>query len=76
MSIHSQQLLRIVSVLLLLGFAQKVTSETDADLLYDTFPEDFMWGTATSSYQIEGAWNLDGKKITICNYLNYFDLDL
>ena len=25
------------------------------------FPNDFLWGTATSSYQIEGAANLDGK---------------
>ena len=26
-----------------------------------TFPEDFLWGAATASYQIEGAWNKHGK---------------
>ncbi len=25
------------------------------------FPPDFSWGAATASYQVEGAWNADGK---------------
>jgi hypothetical protein len=27
-----------------------------------SFPPDFLFGAATASYQVEGAWNVDGKK--------------
>ena len=48
-------------VLFLILFLHGCEGETDDDLLYDTFPNGFLWGTATSSYQIEGAWNISGK---------------
>ena len=34
----------------------------DDEFLWDTFSDGFQWGSATSSYQVEGAWNIDGKK--------------
>ncbi|CAK8692258.1 unnamed protein product [Clavelina lepadiformis] len=30
-------------------------------VLYGEFPTNFVWSSATSSYQIEGAWNEEGK---------------
>ncbi len=30
-----------------------------------SFPKDFLWGTAAAAYQVEGAWNEDGKGLSI-----------
>lgn len=35
------------------------------DIRSSMFGADFKWGVATASYQIEGAWNLDGKGLSV-----------
>jgi beta-glucosidase len=42
--------------------AQTIPGEIPASQIEAArFPDNFIWGIATASYQVEGAWNLDGK---------------
>ena len=31
------------------------------------FPHDFLWGCATSAFQVEGAYNEDGKGLSLAD---------
>ena len=48
-------------VRLLCIVCMKITVDAQNKSSYGEFPEDFMWGTSTSAYQIEGSWDADGK---------------
>ncbi|XP_033889767.3 beta-klotho-like [Acipenser ruthenus] len=39
--------------------------------LYDTFPQDFLWGAGTAAFQTEGAWDQDGKGPSIWDHFTH-----
>ena len=43
------------------AFAFPSAAQTANAFVPYQFPKDFVWGVATASYQIEGAWNVDSK---------------
>src|SRR5438270_10594827 len=48
--------------LLLRGYgAQAAQLAAEAAAAQAQFPKGFLWGSATAAYQVEGAWNVDGR---------------
>ncbi len=35
------------------------------------FPDNFLWGASSSAFQIEGAWDEDGKGMTVADYNSF-----
>lgn len=40
--------------------------------LSQVLPSDFAWGTATSAFQVEGAWNVSNRGLSIWDYFQSF----
>lgn len=57
---------RTVLILSVFAFLScECVGEAKDELYRGVFPDDFIWGCSSSAYQIEGAWNVDGKGVNI-----------
>ena len=63
------------SLLVLLWIVFSTSTASGDDFIYGKFPDEFLWGAATAAYQIEGAWNEDGKGQSIYDVITHLRPD-
>ncbi|MBX7141606.1 MAG: beta-glucosidase [Chitinophagales bacterium] len=66
------QLSSLISAGTFLPFKLPAEILSDDELRRSDFGNDFVWGTATAAYQIEGAWNEDGKGESIWDHFVHY----
>jgi len=52
----------------------ELTQDVDSDSEVETskkLPSDFKWGAATAAYQVEGAWNTDGRGESVWDHFTH-----